>query len=124
MSAIGTAVLAGGSLDHPDETRHFDHGHMAVVEVAGHVVGRAVFEPGWRWSEHVRPVAGTESCQVRHVGYILSGAMTVVMEDGRTASAGPGDVVVIDPGHDGWVDGDEACVMLDWGGAGTYASGR
>lgn len=114
-------VLAAKSLDHPDEVRPFDHGSMAVVRVGGETVGRAQLEPGWRWSDHVRPVAGTDWCLVRHVGYLLSGRMGVTMASGRTAEAGPGDVVVIDGDHDGWVVGDEPCVMLDWSGGASYA---
>lgn len=114
-------TLAAKNLDRPDELRRFDHGSMAVVDVAGVVVGRAVFEPGWRWSDHVRPLADTESCQVAHVGCVLSGQLCVRMDDGGEAVAGPGDVFVISPGHDGWVVGDEPCVMLDWSGGGDYA---
>ena len=117
-------TLAAKNLDRPDEVRRFDHGEIAVVEVAGAVVGRAVFEPGWRWSEHVRPVAGTDSCQVSHVGYVLSGRLAVRLDDGTEAVAGPGDVFVISPGHDGWVLGDEPCIVLDWSdGAASARSG-
>lgn len=114
-------TLAAKNLDTPDELREFGHGSMVVVEVAGVVVGRAVFAPGWRWSQHVRPVAGTESCQERHVGVVVSGRLGVRMDDGAEAVAGPGDVVVVSPGHDGWVVGDDPCVMLDWVGAADYA---
>lgn len=114
-------TLAAKNLAQPDELRRFDHGELAVVKVAGVTVGRAVFSPGWRWSDHVRPLAGTASCQVAHVGYILSGRMCVRMADGREATVGPGDAFVVPPGHDGWVVGDEPCVMLDWAGGGDYA---
>jgi quercetin dioxygenase-like cupin family protein len=121
MPARDGAVLAAGSFADPAEVRAFDHGRVDVVEVAGVTVGRAVFEPGWRWSAHVQPVAGTDSCQVRHVGYVLAGRMAVQMDTGATAEAAAGDVVVIDGGHDGWVLGDEPCVLLDWGGGSAYA---
>jgi hypothetical protein len=125
MSAMETSerpvVLAAKNFARPDELRTFDHGSMAVVDVAGQVVGRAVFEPGWHWSEHVRPIAGTKYCDVQHVGYIVSGRMVVEMSAGGSAEACPGDVVVIDGSHDGWVVGDEPCVMLDWAGGGEYA---
>lgn len=114
-------TLAAKSLESPDETRRFGHGEMRVVDVAGVVVGRAVFEPGWRWSVDVRPVANTESCEVLHTGYVLSGRMGVRMDDGTEAVASPGDAFVIGPGHDGWVVGDEPCVMLDWSGGAEYA---
>lgn len=114
-------ILRAANLDRADEVREFPHGSMSVVTIGGAVVGRAVFEPGWRWSEHVRPTAGTDSCQVRHVGSILSGRLAIRMDDGTEAVCGPGDVFVVPPGHDGWVVGDEACVMLDWAGGEEYA---
>lgn len=107
----------------PDETRSFEKGRMDVVHLGEVTVGRAVFEPGWRWSEHVRPIAGTDSCQVSHVGYVISGRMKVVMDDGTKAEAGPDEAVVIPPGHDAWVIGDEPCVILDFAGAEHYAKG-
>lgn len=114
--------LAAANMDATNDVRIFERGSMAVVEVGDAVVGRAVFRPGWRWSEHVRPVAGTASCEQLHVGYILSGRLGIRMDDGAEAVAGPGDVFVVPPGHDGWVVGDEDCVMLDWAGSATYGS--
>lgn len=109
------------NVDKPHEVRPFRaHGHMDVVTLGDFTVGRAVFEPGWRWSEDVKPIAGTESCQVRHTGVCLSGAMTVRMDDGTEMTMSAGDVVVIEPGHDGWVIGG---VMIDTGIAG-YAKPR
>jgi quercetin dioxygenase-like cupin family protein len=102
------------NLDQPDEARSFGKGNVKVVKIANQVCGRAVFEPGWRWSEHVKPIAKTESCQVHHNGYVLSGRMKLVMDDGREAEVGPGDFFVCPPGHDAWVIGDEACVALDF----------
>lgn len=121
MTLAPTSLAAKNVARDPDERRRFPHGELTVVEVAGVTVGRAVFQPGWRWSDHVRPLAGTDSCQVAHVGYLLSGRMCVRMDDGREATAAAGDVVVIPPGHDGWVVGDEPCVMLDWSGGADYA---
>src|SRR4051812_19593868 len=81
------------SLDRPDETRPFaDKGQVAVVTIGGGTVLRGTFEPGWRWSEHVKPIAGTDSCQSPHFLYVLSGRMKVVMEDGTEGEVGPGDV--------------------------------
>jgi ethanolamine utilization protein EutQ (cupin superfamily) len=118
---MNPVALAAKNLDDPDELREFDHGSMAVVEVDVVVVGRVTFRPGWRWSQHMRPVADTELCQTRHVGVVLSGRLAVRMHDGTQAVAGPGEVVVVPAGHDGWVVGDEPCVMLDWEGAANYA---
>ena len=107
----------------PDETRQFaGKGKMDLVNLGGAMIGRGVFEPGWRWSENVKPIVGTDSCQAMHNGYIVSGRMRVRMDDGTEAEAGPGDVVHIAPGHDAWIVGDEACVFVDFGASvGTYA---
>ncbi len=110
------AAVESQSIDHPHERRPFQaHGHMDVVTFGDFTIGKGTFEPGWRWSSDVKPIAGTESCQVLHTGFCLSGRMTVRMDDGTEATVGPGDVVRIEPGHDAWVDGDEPCVLLDTG---------
>jgi uncharacterized cupin superfamily protein len=110
------------SFDSPDETRPFEgKGQAEVVNVAGDPVGKGVFEPGWKWSNNVKPIAQTDSCQAHHVGYCVSGAMTVHMEDGTTLEISAGDVFDIPPGHDAEVTGDEPCVQIDWGGAAKYA---
>lgn len=88
----------------------FDKGKMDVVTLDSVTVGRAVFEPGWKWSECVKPIAGTESCQVPHGGYVLSGRMHVRRDDGAEIESGPGDAVVIPQGHGAWTLGDEPCV--------------
>lgn len=113
--------LVAKRFEEPDEVRRFELGHLDVVEVDGHPVGLATFEPGWVWSRHVRPIAGTGSCRVAHLGYVLQGRLAVRLDDGTEAVAGPGDVVAVPAGHDGWVVGDEACVMLDWAGGADYA---
>ena len=106
----------------PDETRAFAaHGGAAMVAVAGRTVGYGTFEPGWRWSQDVKPIAGTDSCQTAHFGYVLSGRMHVAMDDGTEGEVGPGDVVVIPPGHDAWTVGDEPCMMVDFGDVESYA---
>ena len=116
------ATLEAKSFDRPDETRPFAaHGKMDVLKLAAGVVGKGVFEPGWRWSQDVKPIAKTESCQVHHLGYVLSGRMRVRMNDGSEAEVGPGDVMEVDPGHDAWVVGEEPCVLLEFGGAAHYA---
>ena len=116
------AVLESKNVNSPDETRPFkDKGQAAVVNVGGHPVLYATFEPGWRWSEHVKPIAGTESCQTNHLGYVVTGRMHVVMDDGREAEIGPGDVFALAPGHDAWTVGDEPCVTVDFGQVEQYA---
>jgi hypothetical protein len=110
------------SLEAPDEARSFTNGEMAVVDLGGLVVGRGVMQPGWRWSEDIKPIAGTDSCEVPHTGYVVSGRVHVQMDDGSEAEFGPGDVYVIPPGHDGWVVGDEPYVTVEWSGtAATFA---
>ena len=114
-------TLEAKNLDTPDETRKFEHGEIRIVNVAGATVGRAVFNPGWKWSNDVKPIAGTDSCQAPHTGYVVSGRMHVVMDDGTEGDVGPGDAMVISPGHDAWIVGDEPCVVLDWSGSANYA---
>ena len=114
--------LESKRFDSPDEVREFEgNGHADVLQMSGHTVGRGTFEPGWRWSNNVKPIAGTESCEVSHLGYVVSGRMRVFMNDGSESEIGAGDVVAIPPGHDAEVVGDEACVMLDFGEFGDYA---
>ncbi|BDE05523.1 cupin [Vulcanimicrobium alpinum] len=104
-----------------DETRPFAKGRLDVVNVGGHTIGRAVFEPGWKWSECVKPIAKTESCQAAHLGYVISGRMTVVTDDGKTLDFGPGDAMSLPPGHDAWIVGNEPCVVVDFVGFENYA---
>jgi mannose-6-phosphate isomerase-like protein (cupin superfamily) len=104
------------NIDTPHERRNFkDHGYLDVVTLGDFTIGRGVFEPGWRWSDDVKPIAGTDSCQVHHTGFVLSGRMTMRFDDGTEVTVGPGDVMDIDPGHDAWTVGDETCVLLDTG---------
>ena len=114
--------LESRSFDSPEEVRPFtDKGAAEVVTLAGSTVLKGRFESGWRWSQHVRPLAGTDSCQSSHLLYILSGRMHVVMDDRTEGESGPNDVVRIEPGHDAWVVGDEACVVVDFGASPSYA---
>ncbi len=108
-------------LDRPDETRRFDNGRAEILNLGDGTVGRGVFEPGWRWSASVKPLAGTESCEVTHLGIVQSGRMRVRMDDGQEAEVGPGDVLFVPPGHDAWTVGDEPCVLLDFAGMEQYA---
>jgi quercetin dioxygenase-like cupin family protein len=100
--------------DSPDETRTPDKTRVDVVHKGATTVGRFVFEPGWRWSECIKPVAGTESCQARHVGVVQSGTLRVSHEDGSEIDLRPGEAYVIEPGHDAWVIGDARFVAFEF----------
>jgi hypothetical protein len=102
------------SFDAPDETRTFDKGRVDVVKLEGQTVGRINLEPGWKWSECVKPIVGTESCQGHHIGYVLSGTMHVVMDDGDEFDGRPGEAYEIQPGHDAWVTGDDRFSALEF----------
>ena len=117
------ATMESKSFDQPDETRTPDKTRVDVVRLGDSEVGRFTFQPGWRWSECVKPVAKTESCQVDHLGYVASGSLTVQHEDGTTATVSAGDAYRIPPGHDAWVEGDEEFVGVEFKGAATYAKG-
>ena len=101
------------NLDSPDETRTFDQGMAQIVSLGDFKVSRHTLQPGWKWSEHVKPLAQTDSCQVRHTGYVVSGQMKVVMDDRSEADLAPGDAYVIEPGHDAWIVGEEPFVGVD-----------
>lgn len=107
--------------DSPDEEIRFEKGSFQKVTLSGVTIGRARYEPGWKWSEHVGPIAGTKSCEVEHVGMVLSGRAVIRMDDGTEVVVGPGDVFAVPPGHDSWVVGDESYVSLHFLGAQSYA---
>jgi hypothetical protein len=109
------------SFEEPDETRHFPNGRAEIVKIGGGEVGRLVFEPGWRWSKDVKPIAQTASCLAPHLQYHVSGRLAILMDDGTELTAGPGDVTSLPSGHDAWVVGDEPVVTVDWFGASSYA---
>ena len=116
------AEVEAKSFDSPDETRPFEgKGEAAVVEVGGHTVMCGNFEPGWKWSTNLKPIAGTDTCEVSHLGYCVSGRMKIYMDDGSEKEIGPGEVAAIPPGHDAEVVGDEACVWVDFGEVARYA---
>jgi quercetin dioxygenase-like cupin family protein len=98
----------------PDEVRTFEKGKLELLNMNGGVIGRLTLEPGWRWSQHVKPP---------HFQYHASGRIHIVMSDGTEFEAGPGDVTMLPPGHDAWVVGDEPVVVIDWSGATNYAKG-
>ncbi len=106
----------------PDEVRKFVRGRLEVYRVGSLELGRAVYEPGWRWSEHVGPIAGTELCEVSHVGLVIAGSAAVSMRNGRELMLTPGVFFAVPPGHDSWVVGDEEYVSLHISGADAYAA--
>jgi quercetin dioxygenase-like cupin family protein len=107
--------------EQPDEIRNFEKGKFEVVRIGGMTIGRATYEPGWRWSVHVGRSVGAKSCAVEHVGVVISGRATAAMDDGRVIEMKAGDIFYIAPGHDSWVVGDEPYVSLHLMGAGDYA---
>jgi hypothetical protein len=111
------------SFDKPDDVREGANWRMELLNLDGGAqVGRITLQPGWRWSQDVKPVAGTELCMAPHQQYHLSGRLHVVMEDGTEFQAGPGEVTSIPAGHDAWVLGDEPVVAVDWQGASVWAA--
>ncbi|CRK59875.1 hypothetical protein [Alloactinosynnema sp. L-07] len=113
------------NLEREGEVRQFHaHGHLTLGSAGGMTLGMGSFEPGWRWSEDVKPLAGTDACQVHHMGYVMSGSMGIRLEDGTECQVNAGDVVDIPPGHDAWVVGDQTCTVLDTSPDATaYAKG-
>lgn len=109
------------SLGKPDEVREFPKGRLELARIGGATIGRSTFEPGWRWSTSVKPIAKTESCQATHLGYLASGVLRTRMDDGTEFEARAGDVALIPPGHDGWVVGSEPVVFIDFQGMSDYA---
>jgi quercetin dioxygenase-like cupin family protein len=107
--------------ENPDEVRTFEKGKFELVQVGGMTIGRATYEPGWKWSEHVGKASGAKICMVEHVGMVVSGRATAAMDDGGVVEMKAGDVFYIAPGHDSWVVGDEPYVSLHFMGADEYA---
>ena len=110
------------SFDEPTEVHEFEKGRFELVTAGGTTVGRATYEPGWVWSEHVGPATGTQSCEVEHIVLVVSGRCAIAMDDGTEVVVGPGDLCYVPPGHDSWVVGDEPYVSLHFLGASAYAS--
>jgi quercetin dioxygenase-like cupin family protein len=108
--------------ENPDEVRNFEKGKFEIVKLGGMTIGRATYEPGWKWSTHVGAATGAKRCEVEHVGMVVSGRATAAMSDGRVIEMKAGDVFYIGPGHDSWVVGDEPYVSLHFLGADQYAS--
>jgi hypothetical protein len=104
-----------------DETREFPNGRAEILKVGESEVGRMTFEPGWRWSNDVKPIARTDSCEAPHFQYHVTGRLGIRVDDGTELVAEPGDVTSLPCGHDAWVIGDEPVVVVDWFGASNYA---
>jgi hypothetical protein len=121
---MGAMKAEHRAFDRPDEVRAFEHGRMEILNAGGGTVGRAIFEPGWRWSRDVKPIAGTELCEAEHFMYQTSGTMRVRMADGTEFDLKAGDLAVLPSGHDAWVVGEEPVEMVDWQGALHYAEKR
>jgi hypothetical protein len=109
------------SFGKPDEIRQFPKGRLELIKIGGAVVGRAVFEPGWRWATSLQPIARTRSCEAPHFNYHVSGVLRIRMDDETEIDCGPGDVSRLPSGHDAWVIGDEPVVIVDFQGMVDYA---
>ena len=123
MAQAGSTIqLEAKSFDSPEEVRQFEgKGHVDVVSVGGHMVSRNFYEPGWKWSVNVKPIAQTDSCEVFHLGYCVAGRMKVTMDDGSTVEIGPGQAAAVPPGHEAEVVGDEPYIWVDFGAIGDFA---
>jgi hypothetical protein len=111
------------SLSKPDEVRIFDKGKLEIINIGGRAIGRATFQPGWRWSKSVKPLVNTKSCEAPHFQYHVSGTIRVKMDDGTERDFKAGDVSLLGAGHDAWVIGDEPVVVVDFQGMVDYAKG-
>jgi quercetin dioxygenase-like cupin family protein len=109
------------STNTPDETRTFEKGKLELVKIGETTIARAVFQPGWRWSTHVKPIVKTKSCEAPHFQYQISGTLHVLMDDGTERDIRAGEVALIPPGHDGWVVGNEPVILVDFQGMAVYA---
>ena len=108
----------------PDEVREFPKGKVELIKIGNATIGKATFEPGWKWSESVQPLVKTKSCEAPHFQYHISGVLKVKMDDGTIFECKPGDVSLLPMGHDAWVVGDEAAVVVDFQGMIDYAKGK
>jgi quercetin dioxygenase-like cupin family protein len=121
MSPVTVSSFESRSFDKPDEVRTPPKTRVDILEIGGYTLGRFTFEPGWRWSDCIAPVAKTETCQLSHVGHVVSGRLTVRTTDGTTKTFGAGDSYAIPSGHDAWVDGSEPMVAVEVMSAAAFA---
>jgi hypothetical protein len=121
---IKMARIEGKSLSSPDEVRTFDKGELEIINIGGRTVGRATFQPGWRWSNSLKPLVNTKSCEAPHFQYHISVTLRVKMDDGAERDFKAGDVSLLESGHDAWVVGNEPVVVVDFQGMLDYAKSR
>ena len=117
------AQMETKSFNSPDEVRTFDKGKLEIINVDGRIVGRATLQPGWKWSESVKPLVNTKSCQAPHFQYHVSGTLRIKTDDGTVRDCKAGDVSLLGSGHDAWVVGNEPVVIVDFQGMVDYAKG-
>ena len=117
------AKIETKSFDKPDEVKTFDKGKLEIINIEGKTIGRATLKPGWKWSESVKPLAKTESCEAPHFQYHVSGTLRIKMDDGTVKDCKAGDVALLGSGHDAWVVGNEPVVIVDFQGMVDYAKG-
>ena len=106
---------------HPDEVRDFPHGHVDILNTNSGTVGRMILEPDWKWSNDIKPIAGTEWCEAPHSQYHIAGTLHVVMADGQEFDVGPGEYTSLPAGHDAWVVGNEPVIAVDFAGMSNFA---
>ena len=117
------AKMEGKNFSTSDEVRTFDKGKVEIINIGGRTIGRATFQPGWRWSKSVKPLANTKSCEAPHFQYHVSGTIRVKTDDGVERDFKAGDVSLLGAGHDAWVIGDEPVVVVDFQGMVDYGKG-
>lgn len=122
MSKINETIIK--CFDNPDEVRKFDKGKFEIVNIGGMSIGRAIYEPGWKWSEHVGKLTNTDMCEVEHVGIVINGQAAVLMRDGTEYILKSGDIFHVLPGHDSWVVGNEIYTSLHLLGVSDYATSK
>jgi len=115
------AQIEAKSLNTPDEVRTFDKGKLEIINIEGRIVGRATFQPGWKWSTSLKPLVNTKSCEAPHFQYHVSGTLRIKTDDGTVRDCKAGDVSKLESGHDAWVVGDEPVVVVDFQGMVDYA---
>lgn len=119
-----TEIAEKKSFSKPDEVRIFPKGKLELIKIGGATIGRATFEPGWRWSTSVQPLVHTKSCEAPHFQYHISGTLMVTMDDGTQFECNAGDLSLLPVGHDGWVVGNEPAVVVDFQGMLDYAKSK